>query len=238
MTGGNLIEVRGLCSGYGTAKILDGVSFSIGRGEIVSVVGRNGVGKTTLMRTLLGALPAMSGTVHLSGCDITRLASFDRARRGIGYVPQGRHLFPRMTVRENLELGRATLGRPPQELTETLCSFFPILRTRANQRAGSLSGGEQQQVATARALYSEPDILLLDEPSEGIQPSIVKSIADSMRAMNRNRKLTILLVEQNFEMIRRMAERGYVMDKGKLVAELDASQLADFDVLQQYLSFA
>lgn len=238
MSDGELLEVRGLCSGYGTAKILDGVSFAIGRGEIVSVVGRNGVGKTTLMRTLLGGLPAMGGSVYLKGCDITRRAPFERARRGIGYVPQGRHLFPQMTVRENLELGRATLGKAPPELTDVLYGFFPILQTRATQRAGSLSGGEQQQVATARALYAEPEVLLLDEPSEGIQPSVVNCIADAMRSMNRDRKLTILLVEQNFEMIRRMAQRGYVMDKGKLVAELGVAELTDVDVLQQYLSFA
>jgi urea transport system ATP-binding protein len=230
-----LLSVRGLRAGYGGKPVLQGINLDVRRGEIVAVIGRNGVGKSTLMKTLIGLLPAASGSVHFRGQAVERLPAHRRARQGIGYVPQGRDVFPRMTVEENLRVGES-LGRGEPADYDGAYTLFPILRERRRQRAGTMSGGQQQQLAIARVLVARPDLLLLDEPSEGIQPSIVEDIGRIAVDLNRRTGLTIVLVEQNIDMIRSMAQRCYTMDKGRIVAELKPEALEDRDTVRRYLA--
>ena len=226
-----LLEVQGLRGGYGGKPVLQGVDFTVRQGEIVAIIGRNGVGKTTLLRTLMGLLPQASGTVRLRGMELARMPAHRRARAGIGYVPQGRDVFPRMTVEENLRVGE----RGPADYA-AIYALFPILQERRKQPAGTLSGGQQQQLAIGRVLIGRPDLILLDEPSEGIQPNIVQDIGRIAVTLNRQTGVTIVLVEQNLDLIRATAQRGYVMDKGRITAELDADALADGDTVRSHLA--
>ncbi len=236
MSSGALLEVAGLRGGYGGETVLQGVDFAIARGEIVAVIGRNGVGKSTLMRTLTGLLKPTAGRIVLEGRDATADSADQRARAGVGYIPQGREMFPSLTVRENLMVGEvAGAGRSSPDY-EAVHRFFPILKERARQRAGTLSGGQQQQLAIGRAMIGAPKLMLLDEPSEGIQPSIVKDIARNVRALNRQTGVAVLLVEQNLDLIVSMAERGYVMEKGRLVAELGRDEIASRDEVRRHLT--
>ena len=208
------------------------------RGEIVAVIGRNGVGKTTMMRCLIGQLPVWRGLDQaLRGEDISALPPERRAQAGFGYIPQGREVFPRMTVEENLSSRRDDRRRrAAASSTSMVYGYFPILAERRRQRAGTMSGGQQQQLAIGRALIGNPDLLLLDEPSEGIQPSIVEEI--SRRAcctINQELGTTILFVEQNLDMIMAMTQRCYVMDKGRIVAELPSTALGDREVVKRHL---
>lgn len=216
-----LLEVRGLTSGYGSETVLQGVDLTIGASELVAVIGRNGVGKSTLMKALTGLLKVRSGSIRLDGRDVSTDSADARARAGIGYIPQGREVFPDLTIRENLVVGE-TAGRGRSKADyDRVYRAFPILQERARQRAGTLSGGQQQQLAIARAMIGDPKLMLLDEPSEGIQPSIIKDIARNMRALNTETGVAVLLVEQNLDLIVSLADRGYVMEKGRVVAELD-----------------
>jgi urea ABC transporter ATP-binding protein UrtE len=226
------IAIRDLAAGYGGKPVLQGVDMTIGRGEVVAVIGRNGVGKTTLMRALIGLLPASSGEIRFDGDPINTFGAHQRARRGIGYVPQGRDVFPRMSVEDNLRVG----VRPGAADIERAYEVFPILRERKRQAAGTLSGGQQQQLAIGRVLVAQPRLILLDEPSEGIQPSIVQEIARVITALNRSAGTTILLVEQNIDTIRAMAQRCYVMDKGRIVAELAPADLDNRETVRRYLA--
>lgn len=226
-----LLEIQGLRGGYGGKPVLQGVDFTVRQGEIVAIIGRNGVGKTTLLRTLMGLLPQASGTVRLRGMELARMPAHRRARAGIGYVPQGRDVFPRMTVEENLRVGE----RGPADYA-AIYALFPILQERRKQPAGTLSGGQQQQLAIGRVLIGRPDLILLDEPSEGIQPNIVQDIGRIAVTLNRQTGVTIVLVEQNLDLIRATAQRGYVMDKGRITAELDADALADGDTVRSHLA--
>jgi len=226
-----LLEIQGLRGGYGGKPVLQGVDFTVRQGEIVAIIGRNGVGKTTLLRTLMGLLPQAAGTVRLRGMELARMPAHRRARAGIGYVPQGRDVFPRMTVEENLRVGE----RGPADYA-AIYALFPILQERRKQPAGTLSGGQQQQLAIGRVLIGRPDLILLDEPSEGIQPNIVQDIGRIAVTLNRQTGVTIVLVEQNLDLIRATAQRGYVMDKGRITAELDADALADRDTVRRYLA--
>ncbi len=226
-----LLEIQGLRGGYGGKPVLQGVDFTVRQGEIVAIIGRNGVGKTTLLRTLMGLLPQASGTVRLRGMELARMPAHRRARAGIGYVPQGRDVFPRMTVEENLRVGE----RGPADYA-AIYALFPILQERRKQPAGTLSGGQQQQLAIGRVLIGRPDLILLDEPSEGIQPNIVQDIGRIAVTLNRQTGVTIVLVEQNLDLIRATAQRGYVMDKGRITAELDAAALADGDTVRSHLA--
>ena len=235
MSEGPLLAVHGLRSGYGGKPVLQGVDLEVQRGEIVAVIGRNGVGKSTLMKTLIGLLATTAGSIGLRGEKLEALSAHQRARRGIGYVPQGRDVFPRMTVEENLRVGES-LRRGAAADYATAYDVFPILRERRRQRAGTLSGGQQQQLAIGRVLVGRPDLLLLDEPSEGIQPSIVQDIARIAVELNRRTGLTIVLVEQNIDMIRSMAQRCYVMDKGRIVAQLAPATLEDRETVRRYLA--
>lgn len=224
-----LLEVAGLWAGYGGTPILQGVDLSLRRGEIVSIIGRNGVGKSTIMRCLMGQLQASAGTVRLDGAAITHTSPDARARLGIGYVPQGREVFARMTVAENLYVGRSIGGPAGRKLEELVLRFFPRLRERSRQLAGTLSGGEQQQLAIGRALIGDPRLLLLDEPSEGVQPSIVQMICETLKAIRDETGATILFVEQNLDTILALSERAYVVEKGRIVAHLDHDAVRDPD---------
>jgi branched-chain amino acid transport system ATP-binding protein len=231
-----ILAVQGLHAGYGSTPILHGIDFRVGPGEIVAIVGRNGVGKSTLMKSLIGLLPSTQGTIAFGGADVTREPANVRAVRGIGYIPQGRHVFPRLTVRENLMMGLGIGGPRREKQQELVLRTFPILQDRQEQKAGTMSGGEQQQLAIGRALIGNPELMLLDEPSEGIQPSIVAQIARSIRQLNRDIGLSVLFVEQNIDMILSMAQRCYVMDKGRIVDQVAPDQLKDDAVVRKYLA--
>jgi urea ABC transporter ATP-binding protein UrtE len=237
-----LLELQQVEVAYRQSLICQGVSLGVDSNEVVCLLGRNGVGKTTLMRALMGILPNRAGRILFDGQDITNLSSHERARRGMAYVPQGRLVFPQLTVAENLRsgtmIGAAGSGRSGfGPVDESLFGYFPILRERLGQRAGTLSGGEQQMLALGRALAAHPRLLLLDEPSEGIQPSIVQQIRDIIMRIARDRNLAVLLVEQNLKFATGASSRGYVMDKGRIVAEGSVAELAKDSVVSQHLTF-
>ena len=231
-----LLSTRGLRAGYGGKPVLQGLDLEVREGEIVAVIGRNGVGKSTLMKSLIGLVPAMGGSIVYRGEAIETLPPHRRARLGIGYVPQGRDVFPRLTVAENLAVGAMLKPKVTDADHRRVRDYFPILEERWNQRAGTMSGGQQQQLAIARVLIADPALILLDEPSEGIQPNIVQDIARIMVALNSATVVTIILVEQNIDMIRAMAQRCYVMDKGRIVASLDRDALADGEAMRRHLA--
>jgi urea transport system ATP-binding protein len=233
-----LLKTEGLWAGYGGKPVLQGIDLTIRRGEIVAVIGRNGVGKSTLMKSLIGLLPSFKGDVTFAGADISKVPAHKRARLGIGYVPQGRDVFPRMTVEENLKVGASIApgARIDRAIFDEIYRYFPILAERRDQRAGTLSGGQQQQLAIGRVLVGRPSLILLDEPSEGIQPSIVQDIARIAVELNRTSGVAIGFVEQNIDMIRAMAQRCYVMDKGRITAELTPQMLNDRETVRRYLA--
>jgi branched-chain amino acid transport system ATP-binding protein len=231
-----ILSTSDLRSGYGGKPVLQGVEISIREGEIVAVIGRNGVGKSTLMKALIGLLPASSGRILFRGEPVEHLPANRRARLGIGYVPQGRDVFPRMSVEENIKVGVQIRGHAGPADFDRVYDAFPILRERRTQRAGTMSGGQQQQLAIGRVLVSEPALILLDEPSEGIQPSIVQDISRKIVDLNRTTGVTVVLVEQNLDMIRTTAQRCYVMDKGRITAELMPAELDDRDVVRRHLA--
>jgi urea ABC transporter ATP-binding protein UrtE len=236
MTEAPLLSVHGLRCGYGGKPVLQGIDLEVRPGEIVAVIGRNGVGKSTLIKALIGLLPADAGSIRFRGAEIGAMAPHARARLGIGYVAQGRDVFPRMSVEDNLRVGESISGRADPADYERTYQNFPILRERRRQAAGTLSGGQQQQLAIGRVLVGRPALVLLDEPSEGIQPSIVQDIARIGVDLNHRDGITIVLVEQNIDMIRAMAQRCYVMDKGRLIAELTPAMLDDRDTVRRYLA--
>ena len=212
----SLLEVSGLSQAYGGSRILREVSFTAERGEVVVLLGRNGVGKSTLLRTLMGLHPVLGGTVRLGGQPLDGLSPNRRALAGMGYVPQGREIFPRLTVEENLRVGFAT-GRLRQIEAE-IYELFPVLAEMRRRRGGDLSGGQQQQLAIARALCTQPSVLLLDEPTEGIQPSVIKDIGRVIRRLARERQLCVLLVEQYYDFAAELAVAYLVMERGEIVA--------------------
>jgi branched-chain amino acid transport system ATP-binding protein len=231
-----MLSVADLRVAYGQTPALTGVSLAVQAGEIVSIIGRNGVGKTTLMKTIIGLLRAGGGAITLGGEDITRLPAYERARRGIGYVPQGQMIFADLTVEENLLIGADLNRAGARGLIEEVLEEFPLLRERYRQRGGTLSGGEQQMLALGRALVGGPKVLLLDEPSEGIQPSIVQEMEAKIAAINRARGLAIVLVEQNIEFAAALARRVYVMEKGRIAREISPEHVMDEDIVRDYLA--
>jgi ABC-type branched-subunit amino acid transport system ATPase component len=228
-----MLEVKDLRSGYGSIPILHGVSLQVNAGEIVGVLGHNGMGKTTLLRTLIGELRARHGVICLDQADITRSTMARRARLGVGYVAQGRGIFPNLTVRENLQVG-ARLGEGERGIEEIVGSF-PILTPLLDRPGRTLSGGEQQILALARCLVGRPRLMLLDEPSEGIQPSIVEQIVDHLRDFRQRWNLAILLVEQDLEVIAALASRVLLMQKGEIAAELSPASLYDRALVEEHL---
>ena len=232
-----LLSISGVHTFYGAIEALKGVDLAVEEGEIVTLIGANGAGKSTLLMTICGKPQAAQGVIRFAGEDITHLATDTIIRRGISHAPEGRRIFPRMTVRENLQMG-AIVAEPRYfaEDLERVLALFPILKTRQEQRGGTLSGGEQQMLAIARALMSRPRLLLLDEPSLGLAPMIVKQIFDVIRAINQEQKITVFLVEQNAHHALRLAHRGYVMQTGHITLTGTGQELlADEHVRAAYL---
>ena len=229
-----LLSVDGLTASYGESAVLRKTSLSVRKGSVTTVMGRNGVGKSTLLRTIMGLVKAREGEVLLDGVSITRLPSYRIARAGIGYVPQGREILPKLTVEENLRLGlEAARGARMSE--ETIYGLFPILKDFRRRQGGNLSGGQQQQLAIGRALISGPSLLLLDEPTEGIQPSIAIEIGDIIRRLVTERGISVLLVEQKIDFARHVTDHFYFMDRGRMVRDGAAANF-DFHELQQHIA--
>lgn len=234
-----LMQINGITGGYNGGQVLNGATFQLHTAEVLGLIGRNGVGKTTLMRSLIGIVPVNQGHILLGETEITHATPQRRARLGIGYVPQGREVFSGLTVAENLQVGMQFVREHREfasELLERVLDYFPILRQRLKQKAGTMSGGEQQQLAIARALVGSPKVLLLDEPSEGVQPSIVNIIADTLVRIARELRVAVILVEQDIAMIQRAAQRCCVMDKGRMVDTLDRRQLSDDLLMRRHLA--
>jgi urea transport system ATP-binding protein len=211
-----MLSVEGLNQYYGGSHILRNVAFEARQGEVTVVLGRNGVGKTTLLKSLMGVVPVKTGRIALAGAEITALTPYERVRRGIGYVPQGREIFARLTVEENLRMGLATKPGSTQIPAE-LFELFPVLKQMLNRRGGDLSGGQQQQLAIARALAADPQLLILDEPTEGIQPSIIKDIGRVIRMLAQRGRMAIVLVEQYYDFAAELADQYLVMERGEIV---------------------
>lgn len=231
-----MLELTDLHASYGQTPILRDVDVTVDDGEIVGIMGKNGVGKTTLVKAVMGLLEADNGTIVFDGEDITDDPADVRARRGIGYIPQGRDVFPELTVEENLRMGE-TINESSTDLQyEAVYDYFPILEERADQDAGTLSGGQQQMLAIGRALVGNPDLLLLDEPSEGVQPSIVQDLTRDLQQVNEELGTTILFVEQNLHVVQTLAERCYAIDKGTIVDELGPDRLESRDAVTEYLA--
>lgn len=239
MTDREILRLDSVWAGYGSGHVLQGASLALGRGEVTGIIGRNGVGKTTLVRTIMGQIQGR-GTIVLNGTDIISKPAHVRARLGIGYVPQGRGLFKQMTVEENLSTGlRIGSDLPARDgLLDTLHELFPILKSRRRQLVGSMSGGEQQQVAIARALAARPELLILDEPSEGIQPSIVQHIATALIDLNKAFGTTVLVVEQNIDLLVSLSlGKCYVIEKGTVTHSLLPENRFTRDQLCSFLEF-
>src|SRR5215475_3166249 len=220
-----MLEVRGIDLHYGAAQALRAIKLAAAPGQVTCVLGRNGVGKTSLLRALVGQHPVSSGTIHFDGADITRLKPYERARRGIAYVPQGREIFPLLTVQENLETGFAPLGRLDRTIPNDVFSLFPVLRDMLRRRGGDLSGGQQQQLAIGRALVMRPRLLLFDEPTEGIQPSIIKDIARAIAYLRGLGQMAIVLVEQYLDFAHELGDHFVVMDRGSITYACDRANL-------------
>jgi len=225
-----MLSVQSIDLFYGAARALKSVSLEARTGQISCVLGRNGVGKTSLLRAIAGHQPVAAGRIELDGADITGKRSYDRARAGIAYVPQGREIFPLLTVRENLETGFAPLSRNRRTLPGEVFELFPVLKDMLGRRGGDLSGGQQQQLAIARALVMRPKLLILADPTEGIQPAIIKDIGRAISYVRDQGEVAVVLVEQYFDFARELADRFIVLDRGEIVASGDGSQMAEADV--------
>ena len=228
-----MLEVKGIDLFYGAAQALRGISLNVELGRVTCVLGRNGVGKTSLLRAIVGQQPISAGSIMLDGKDITKLVPYERARLGVGYVPQGREIFPLLTVEENLETGFAPLPRTKRDVPDDVFSLFPVLKDMLRRRGGDLSGGQQQQLAIARALVMRPRVLVLDEPTEGIQPSIIKDIGNAIKYLRNRGDIAILLVEQYFEFAKELADSFAVMERGQFVLTGDREAMQQTDVRQR-----
>ena len=232
-----VLAIEGLRSGYGRVPVLHGVNLQVEPGEIVAVLGHNGSGKTTMLKTLIGIVPATSGRIVFRGADVTRMPTTDRSRHGLGYVPQGREIFPKLTVEENLRLGivmhAENRGREEAVLEELLAEFS-LLRPLLGRQGGVLSGGEQQILAIARCLGGNPKLMLLDEPTEGIQPSIIDAIVEILKSLVARRMLTVVLVEQKLDFIAAVASRVHLIQRGELTTGFSADQIGSYSVMQEF----
>ncbi|MFZ6765816.1 urea ABC transporter ATP-binding subunit UrtE [Undibacterium sp. Di26W] len=231
-----MLEVKQLHQHYGSSHTLRGISLSLKKGECMALLGRNGVGKTSLLKCLMGVLPVTAGSVTFEGRDINKLSPHDRARAGIAYVPQGREIFARLTVEENLLMGMANLpARKAGKIKDEVYQLFPVLKEMLHRRGGDLSGGQQQQLAIARALLAEPKLIILDEPTEGIQPSIIKDIGRVIRLLRERGDIGILLCEQYFDFARELADHFVVLSRGEVVAS-GGQELMDSDDVKRHLA--
>ena len=229
-----MLDVQGIDSGYGNVQVLKDLSLRVQAGEILCLLGRNGAGKTTILKTIMGLVRAQKGNIRLEGKDLHLLPAYEVPRRGIGYIPQGRRLFTEMTVAENLQIGLMTRNQGPEVMEEVL-DMFPRLRERLDQRAETLSGGEQQMLATARALCLKPKLLLLDEPTEGLQPSMISLIRNAVLAL-KQQNVAIILVEQRVEAVLEIADRVVFVENGRSALETTPEALqTDKELLHRYI---
>ena len=232
-----MLEVSELSAGYGRIPILNKVTFSVADGEFVGVLGHNGMGKTTLLRALMGYLPATSGRVVFAGADLTRAEPYMRARAGLGYVPQGREIFPALSVRENLRMG-ALNQKDEAAVIEAALEQFPRLKRLMDRPGGALSGGEQQLLAIARCLVGAPKLILLDEPTEGIQPSIIDEIVETLLRLREKGGLTMILVEQNLDFIAALSQRVLMIQKGAIVRSAKPEELHNVGLMHEFIGVA
>ncbi len=230
-----MLNIKNINQYYGQSHILWDLSLNIKQGTCGCLIGRNGVGKTTLLKCITGLLPVRDGSIQLNGYDINKLSTENRARGGIGFVPQGREIFPLLTVEENLKISLGARKDKSRFIPGLIYELFPVLKEMKHRRGGDLSGGQQQQLAIGRALVLDPKLLILDEPTEGIQPNVVRDIGDVIRKLNRELGLTVLLVEQKLPFARRVADDFFIMEKGSVVAAGPIAELKD-DLVQRYLS--
>ncbi len=231
-----MLDVQKVDQFYGSSHTLRGISLTVKRGECMALLGRNGVGKTTLLKCLMGVQSIASGSISFEGADISKFAPHARAKMGMAYVPQGREIFARLTVEENILMGMATKSsREARNIQEDIFELFPVLRTMLSRRGGDLSGGQQQQLAIARALVAQPKLIIFDEPTEGIQPSIIKDIGRVINLLRNRGDIAILLCEQYFDFARELADRFVVLSRGEVVATGDRSEM-DSEEVKRHLS--
>jgi urea transport system ATP-binding protein len=228
-----MLNVSNLKVCYGQSEVIEDLNFSVPKNETLAIMGRNGMGKTTLFKSLIGILPSAAGEIKVDGVNVTKYESYQRVESGIAYVPQGRMIFPNLTVKENIETGMEVSKL--KKIPDDIYALFPVLREMHNRKGGNLSGGQQQQLAIARALVTNPKILLLDEPTEGIQPSIIKDIANILNEIKKLRDITIIVSEQVLSFTMAIADRIIVIDKGKFIHE-DMRDKVDSDQIKKYLS--
>ena len=234
-----ILDVQGLRTGYGRIPILNGVGFSVGEGEFIGVLGHNGMGKTTLLRALMGFLPATSGRVQFAGHDVTKFEPYRRARLGLGYVPQGREIFPGLTVYENMRMGCSKEpGSSEKETIAAVLVEFPRLKNLLDRPGSALSGGEQQLLAIARCLCGKPRLVLLDEPTEGIQPSIIDDIVETLQRLRERSGTTLILVEQNLDFIAALSQRILVIQKGSITQEVKPDGLSNASLIGEFIGIA
>jgi branched-chain amino acid transport system ATP-binding protein len=233
-----MLKVSDLASGYGRIPILNGVTFSVEQGDFVGILGHNGMGKTTLLKALMGFLPSTAGRVSLDDTDITKAEPYQRSRLGIGYVPQGREIFPNLSVSDNLRMGCVKAGGGDRERIASVLEDFPRLRRLLDRPGGALSGGEQQLLAMARCLCGSPRLVLLDEPTEGIQPSIIDEIVETLQRLRRKSGLTMILVEQNLDFIAALSQRVLIIQKGTITREVLPGDLADPGLVGEFIGIA
>ena len=232
-----MLEIRGLSSGYHKIPIIFGVSFQVAAGEFVGILGHNGMGKTTLLRTIVGQLPATAGAIRFAGSEIAEAPAYRRARLGLGYVPQGRQIFPGLSVLDNMRMAAASAGLR-DDVLDSVLDALPRLRPILGRAGGVLSGGEQQILALARCLCARPKLVLLDEPTEGIQPSVIEEIVDILLKLKAERGLTIVLVEQNLDFIRRLSDRVLIIQKGRMTGELPPDHLGDDELVAEFVGMS
>lgn len=230
-----MLTISDLSAGYGRIPILNGINFSVAQGEFVGVLGHNGMGKTTLLKALMGFLPATSGTVTFAGANVTRAEPFKRARLGMGYVPQGREIFPGLSVRDNLRMGCVSEKSAERDVIEPVLEEIPRLKRLMDRVGGALSGGEQQLLAIARCLCGRPRLLMLDEPTEGIQPSIIDEVAEMLTRLRAKGGLTMILVEQNLDFIAALSQRVLIIQKGTIVRSAQPSELHDIGLVGEFI---
>ena len=231
-----MLNVQALRTGYGRIPILNGVSFAVNEGEFIGILGHNGMGKTTLLKALMGFLPATGGgSVRFDGNDVTAAEPYRRARLGLGYVPQGREIFPGLTVHDNLRMGCAKQGGAEQDIIAEVLEEFPRLKPLLERPGGALSGGEQQQLAIARCLCGMPRLVLLDEPTEGIQPSIIDEIVETLQRLRDKSGLTMILVEQNLDFIAALSQRILIIQKGTITREVQPGDLGDASLVGEFI---